>query len=325
MVPELSFFLAFGAGLLSFLSPCVLPLLPSFLSIVGGVHLTGENLGGQAQPAQEEAPRRKTRHSVVRGTLAFILGFSAVFAALGVLFSGPLLLLSGLGQAIDIGAGIIVIVLGLNILFNFLRFLNYEKRFHAKKRPRGLAGSCLAGAAFGAGWSPCVGPILGSILFLAGQSGSLGKSLAYLAAYSAGLGLPFLGAAFFLEAFIKRLRSLTALLPLIQKVSGIFLVFTGFFILTGRFKTLTSFFQKNGFLLAAWAEKGGPSARLVPGILLLAAALLPPALFVLKKKRRPPLLLLAACGLLLLTAAAQCAGLIDFLGLLSAWFLYQGV
>ncbi|GHV64291.1 hypothetical protein AGMMS49587_16380 [Spirochaetia bacterium] len=169
---QLSIFLAFAAGLLSFLSPCVLPIIPSYLCIIGGV-----------------------RSHLVAGTVSFILGFSAVFIVLSILLSTTLFLLGGISRYITIAAGIIVIILGLNVIFDFLSFLNYEKRFHLNKRPRGIAGTFLAGAAFGAGWTPCVGPILGSILLLAGQSGKTATAALYLAVYSAGLGLPFLLAA----------------------------------------------------------------------------------------------------------------------------------
>ncbi|MDR2759320.1 MAG: cytochrome c biogenesis protein CcdA, partial [Spirochaetaceae bacterium] len=216
---NLSILLAFTAGLFSFLSPCVLPLIPSWLCFLGGTAMGPAGANAQAavpataqttpqtnaqanapaapQTNAQAAPQANAQAaaqtnagrapgdtalsaaSVPQGrfiplTVSFILGFSAVFVVLSILFSGAMLLMGGVSRIINIAAGIIVITLGLNMIFNFLVFLNYEKRFHIAQRPRGLAGGFLAGAAFGAGWTPCVGPILGSILLLAGQDGQMG-------------------------------------------------------------------------------------------------------------------------------------------------------
>jgi cytochrome c-type biogenesis protein len=227
---EISAVAAFGAGLLSFLSPCVFPLIPSWLLVVGGM---GPRSAASGEPSA--APRLR----VVACTGFFTLGFSAVFVAGSIVLSG-LVIASGL-RYMDIAAGIIVILLGLNVLFDFLRFLNYEKRFHVKGSPGGFAGAFLAGAAFGAGWTPCVGPVLTSILLLAGQSGSIVRAALYLALYSAGLALPFLAAAFFFDRFAPASARLRRHLPLIQRVSGALLVLIGALILSGRFRALAQF------------------------------------------------------------------------------------
>ena len=138
------------------------------------------------------------------------------------------------------------------MLFDFLSLLNYEKRFHAKK-PRGFAGAFLAGAAFGAGWTPCIGPILTSVLFLAGQSGKAGIAALYLGVYSLGLGVPFLLAAAFFDRFLVSAAWFRRRLPLIQKISGCLLAIMGILILTGRFSALNIALQKWQYRYIIWA------------------------------------------------------------------------
>ncbi|MDR2143928.1 MAG: cytochrome c biogenesis protein CcdA [Treponema sp.] len=254
---EVSAFLAFGAGLLSFLSPCVFPLIPSYLFFVGGMGLEGLSA--------ENDKNRAGKGMILGKTAFFVLGFSAVFVITSIVLSS-LIVASG-ARFIDIAAGIIIIVFGLNVLFDFLKFLNYEKRFQLKRNPEsgrgGFAGAFLTGAAFGAGWTPCVGPILGSILLLAGQSGRPGLAALYLVLYSAGLGLPFLAAALFFDRFLAGARKIKKHLPLIQKISGIFLVCTGLLILSGRFQAINILIQKWQYSFVVWAENRGPVARLI--------------------------------------------------------------
>ena len=231
MFQQASILLAFGAGLLSFVSPCVLPLIPSYLAFLGGI-----GLDRTAEPGADDGsvPEPAGRPHLVAATASFILGFSAVFIFLSILFSGTFFLPGAVAWHINLAAGIIVIILGLNVIFDFLKFLNYEKRVHIAKRPRGLPQAFLAGIAFGAGWSPCVGPFLGSILLMAGQAGKTGQAALYLSAYSAGLGLPFLAAGVFFDRFLKGAAKLRPYLPLIRRIGGVFLVGIGVFILLGR-------------------------------------------------------------------------------------------
>jgi cytochrome c-type biogenesis protein len=224
MIENLSIFIAFGAGVLSFLSPCVLPLIPSYLCIIGGSPLAGNT---------EYRPRPIAR------TISFISGFSVVFIVLSVFFSSTFILMSGVFRYINLISGIIVIILGINIIFDFLSLLKYEKRFHLKNKPKGVIGAFLAGGAFGAGWTPCVGPALTGILFLAAESGGIPHAILYLIFYSAGLGLPFLLASVFFNAFIKISAKLRTYIPLIQRISGVLLILIGILIIKGDFKTLT--------------------------------------------------------------------------------------
>jgi cytochrome c-type biogenesis protein len=257
---NLSIFLAFTAGLLSFFSPCVLPLIPSWLCLLGGTGIGAEEKSGAEQKTAGNG-RAAGGNGTVRLlglTAAFVLGFSAVFIVLSVLFSVTALFLGGIGGVINTVAGIIIIILGLNVIFDFLRFLNYEKRLfqitppalvsssrRSISRGRGLPGAFLTGAAFGAGWTPCVGPILGSILLMAGQGGRIGPAALYLGAYSLGLGLPFLAAALCLDRFLgKFLLKIRPRLPLIRHISGIFLIVIGLLIIFGQFQALNSVFAR---------------------------------------------------------------------------------
>ena len=271
MAEDLSLLLIFLSGLLSFLSPCVLPLIPSYLSILGGIGLKEQN-------------PLSFRPRLIFSATGFVLGFSAVFITLGILVSTTFFLMGGITRYINRAAGIIVIVLGLNIIFDFLSFLNYEKRPLFQKRMNQAAGgdsaggkergairnvirsvpaAFAAGAAFGAGWTPCIGPILTAILFMAGQSGRTGTAIFYLAVYSAGLALPFILAAVFFDSFLKHGSRLRSHLPLIRRISGILLIIIGLAIITGRYSSLNILLQKSIFNYIDWAQTKALPFRLL--------------------------------------------------------------
>jgi cytochrome c-type biogenesis protein len=231
MTENVSVFIAFGAGVLSFLSPCVLPLIPSYLCIIGSSPLNAE-----------------ARPRLIARTISFISGFSVVFIVLSIIFSSTFIFIDGIFQYINLVSGIIVIILGLNIIFNFLSLLNYEKRFHLKDKPKGVIGAFLAGGAFGAGWTPCVGPVLAGILLLAANSGSVRRSFLYLVFYSAGLGLPFLLASFFLNACVRISAKLRTHIPLIRRISGALLIVIGILIIKGDYQSFSR-------LAAQWQAK----------------------------------------------------------------------
>jgi cytochrome c-type biogenesis protein len=217
----------------------VLPLIPSYLGILGGA--AGITL---SQEAQGKSNAGEKRFALFIISLCFILGFTVIFVVLSIIISTTFMLMGGMSKFIRIAAGIIVIILGLNIFFDFLTVLKFEKRFNLQKKPKGLAGAFLAGTAFGAGWTPCIGPILTGVLFLAGESGKAGIAALYLALYSFGLGLPFLLAAVFFDRYLVPAKWFRNKLPLIKKISAIVLIIIGIMILTGQFSALNIILQQ---------------------------------------------------------------------------------
>jgi cytochrome c-type biogenesis protein len=257
MTDGLNIGIAFLAGILSFLSPCVLPLIPSYIAIMGGTTL--QALKGPT----------KKKLSAFKNTVFFVIGFSIVFIALGVLFTATFGLLAGVGQVINIVAGLIVIVLGLHFIFDFWKILDLEKRFHLKNKPAGALGSMLFGLAFGAGWSPCVGPILGSILLMAGTTGTLVQGIFLLFVYSAGLGLPFLLTGLFFSFALKQLNKIKPHLSTIQKISGGFLILIGILILLGRLQRLNILLAVLSQNLYSWDQANPLLSRIIFGIVFL--------------------------------------------------------
>lgn len=241
--------ISFAAGILSFLSPCILPLIPAYLSLMAGTSL------------QDLKDRGGMRKSALLNTIFFVLGFSIVFMVLGILFTSTFALLSGVGQIINVVAGVIVIVLGLNFIFNFWNMLNFEKRFQIRNKPTSAPASLLFGMAFGAGWSPCIGPILSSILLLAGTSGGLGRGIALLSVYSIGLGLPFLLTAMFLPAALRQMDKMKRHLNTIKIVSGVFLIAIGLLIAFGRLQKFNTILFSAAYRLETWEQANPAAAR----------------------------------------------------------------
>jgi cytochrome c-type biogenesis protein len=197
---ELSVAVAFAAGVVSFLSPCVLPLFPSYLSFITG--LTFDELSAPGPDARGRIRRLTILHS-----LLFILGFMLVFVALGASATALGQFLRSNQVWIRRVAGLVIVLFGLHItgLLNFA-FLRRERRVHLQERPEGMLGSVVVGIAFGAGWTPCIGPILGAILTMAGSSGELRTGVGLLVVYGLGLGLPFFVAALCFNAFLSGFR-----------------------------------------------------------------------------------------------------------------------
>jgi len=246
-----SIFLTFIAGLLSFFSPCVLPLIPSYLSILGGAG--GIQISLEENHANPVLVNKK-RYVLLLTSICFIFGFSVIFIIFSIIISATFLLMGGISKYIQIAAGIIVIILGLNILFDFISILNYEKKINLKNKPRGLIGAFLAGAAFGAGWTPCIGPILTGVLFLAGQSGKARIAAVYLALYSIGLGIPFILAALFFDKYLVPAKWFRDKMPIIKKISACVLIIIGILIMTGSFSALNSAMQRWQYQFIFWAE-----------------------------------------------------------------------
>ncbi|UCF79911.1 MAG: cytochrome c biogenesis protein CcdA [Candidatus Eiseniibacteriota bacterium] len=238
VLEEVSLLAAFGAGFLSFISPCVLPLVPGYISFISGVSL---------EAMREESGEGRTGSGslskIVPNSLLFILGFSVVFVALGAsaTFLGQFLVdkLSILSKI----AGVVVIVFGLHVMGVFrIRFLQYERRFHARSKPLGLLGSFLVGLAFAFGWTPCIGPILGAILAFASTQETVKEGIYLLSAYSLGLGLPFFATGLAMNSFLGISKSIKAHFRTVEIVSGLLLVAVGILILTNSL-------QRLGFML----------------------------------------------------------------------------
>jgi cytochrome c-type biogenesis protein len=223
-MPNVTIVAALVAGMLSFLSPCVLPLVPPYL-----VYLTGTSLERLADDEAEPRVRRET----FTAAILFVLGFSTVFVALGASASVIGAVLRAYSGTLAIVAGIGIIIMGLHFLgLTPIAWLMREKRFTVAK-PVGLWGAYLMGLAFAMGWTPCIGPILAAILAVAASQATVAKGAWLLAIYSLGLGIPFLIAALAVEPFAAFLTRFRAHLGLVEKTMGGLLVLTGIAFLTG--------------------------------------------------------------------------------------------
>ncbi len=218
-------------GLISFVSPCVLPLVPPYLCYIGGVSLAELEHTGPAQTATGK---------VVTASFAFVLGFSTIFVALGATASVIGQTLAMHWGTLTVIGGIVVIVMGLHFLGVFrIGLLNREARLHVKRAQPGLAGAYVLGLAFALGWTPCIGPILAAILGVAGATDTVWQGALLLAVYSLGLGIPFIVAAAFAPFFLSWLRGFRRFLPVVEKGMGAFLVLTGIFFITGQVSTIS--------------------------------------------------------------------------------------
>jgi cytochrome c-type biogenesis protein len=226
----LGLFVAFAAGLLSFLSPCVLPLVPSYIGFLTGMTLP--EVTGRRRPA------------LVHGIL-FVAGFSLVFILLGASATALGRALNQYQVWIQRVGGVLIIAFGL-VCLGVVRadFLLRERRLHMEEKPVGYLGSILVGMAFAAGWTPCIGPVLGAILGLAATSNDLARGTLLLVVYSAGLAVPFLLAAVALESFLAWFQRFRRYLPWVMRISGALLVFVGILMVTGEFTRLAGWLQQ---------------------------------------------------------------------------------
>ena len=223
---EITYFGALVAGLLSFASPCVLPLIPAYISFLGGVSLS--------QLTEEDGVDVATQKRVFYAAIAFVLGFSTVFIALGASATAISALIAQNSLLLGQIAGVIIVIFGLHFIGVFrIGFLNFEKRFHLENKPADLVGSYILGLAFAFGWTPCVGPILASVLMVATSGDSIGYGISLLTVYAAGLGIPFLVAAFAVKPFMKFLSRFKSQMRKIELTIGGLLIITGIAIFTG--------------------------------------------------------------------------------------------
>lgn len=247
---------AFFAGLLSFLSPCVLPLIPVYLSFISGESLAEIREGSSG------------RLRLFLRSVSFVLGFTVIFVLLAILFgTGARFIGSSLPRIIMRSAGVIVIILGLNMLFDFIPFLRGQIKAQAPGTVAGFSKAFLFGMLFAAGWSPCIGPILSAILLFAAQSGALMRSALLLAAYSLGLGIPFLLVGLFFDRAEPVLQWFKRHARGVKIISGLLIIFFGLLMVSAGLASITVFFVKLGYILEAYAQKGVPILSAIAGFL----------------------------------------------------------
>jgi len=224
---------AFAAGVVSFLSPCVLPLIPGYISFISGVTLQ-DLKSDQLEAAQ-------VRRAFI-SSVWFVLGFSAVFVALGASATAIGSLLIQQNALFRIAAGVIIIGLGVHLVgIVRIPFLQVEKKFEVQRRPIHLMGAFLIGAAFAFGWTPCIGPILAGILALAASQDTVGQGMLLLGVYSLGLGIPFLMTSLGIQAFFRFFLKFKKYLRMVEIFSGLLLVAIGILIITDRLSILIQY------------------------------------------------------------------------------------
>ena len=223
MIIKLAF--AFSAGFISFLTPCVLPIIPGYIS-----YITGKNLN--------EIERDKK--IVLFKTILFSLGFSLVFITLGITASTVGNILLFFSNELRIVAGIVIILFSLQMLglFNF-KFLNQEKRIETKSYKDNYAFPFVVGAAFAFGWTPCIGPVLGSILALSATEASVSKGMLLLSFYSLGLAIPFIASGYFMNKFLTSKKGFGKYYNRVTKTGGIILLITGILIATNQIQVIS--------------------------------------------------------------------------------------
>ncbi|HMV30923.1 MAG: cytochrome c biogenesis protein CcdA [Gemmatimonadales bacterium] len=226
---DFSLLVAFSAGILSFLSPCVLPLVPSYIGFLTGLSL------------DEMSSRRRVAFT---HALLFVLGFTLVFLLLGATASALGRTLAFHKVWLQRLGGVLIILFGL-VCLGVIKsnVLLQDKRVHLQDKPLGFLGSVLVGMAFAAGWTPCIGPILGGILGLASAADTFGRGMLLLGAYSAGLAVPFLLAAWAVDRFLAWFQKFRPYLPWVMRVSGLLLIVVGVLLVTGQFTRLAGFLQ----------------------------------------------------------------------------------
>jgi cytochrome c-type biogenesis protein len=227
VILDQSYIGALLAGIVSFLSPCVLPLVPAYLCFLAGADLAQAGKG----PVEPAIARR----AVWRATW-FVAGFATVFVLLGATASAVGRLLSTWYDVLAVPAGLLLVLLGVNFLgvVRIGMFMR-EARYQTSGRPAGAFGAYLVGLAFAFGWTPCVGPVLAAILIVAGSQDSLWRGIGLLSFYALGIGLPFLLAALFVQPFLRVLSRFKRFISVVEKITGAGLIVTGLLIMTGRF------------------------------------------------------------------------------------------
>ncbi|NWF91332.1 MAG: cytochrome c biogenesis protein CcdA [Syntrophaceae bacterium] len=230
---EISVLIAFLGGVLSFVSPCVLPLIPSYITYITGVSF---------KDLSDAGTRAKLRWATATHSLLFIAGFSTVFVLMGASASYLGQLLIRYQDWLMKGGGVLIIILGIHFtgLIN-LPFLQMERRLELRKKPLGYLGSFLVGIVFAAGWTPCVGPILSTILLYASTSRSFTTGVLLLMVYSMGLGVPFFLSSLAFNSFLSAFEKIRRYMKVITIVSGLFLIGIGILLLTDAFREINAY------------------------------------------------------------------------------------
>jgi cytochrome c-type biogenesis protein len=235
---DVSLLAAFFAGVLSFISPCVLPLVPGYISFVSGVSFD------EMQRASTAGASRARRQMLLT-SFAFVVGFSLVFIAFGASASALGRTLMHQRAILEKIAGALVIVFGLHLAGIFrIKWLDQDTRIQTKGRPAGPLGALLVGVAFAFGWTPCIGPILGGILTIAGSKDTVGEGVGLLAVYSAGLGVPFLLTSLAIDRFFVASARIRRYYRPIELVAGGLLIVLGVLIFTDRFTILSKYIDR---------------------------------------------------------------------------------
>ncbi|MBT9544095.1 MAG: cytochrome c biogenesis protein CcdA [Candidatus Sericytochromatia bacterium] len=256
-VRSIDLWTAFGAGVFSFASPCILPIIPSYMFFISGTSAAAlkaneSEAGSDAQAdarsdskADEKAQeKQKTQRQIILSSLCFILGFSLVFIALGATATGLGAMLKAHQDLLRKIGGGVVIVMGLHMMGLIqINALLYEKRVHLKARPPGYLGAFLIGLSFALGWTPCIGPQLGTILAIASTKTSVVEGIRLLAVFSLGLAIPFFITALLMDKIFVYFRKLQKHMQAISVASGAFLILVGILIFTNFLQTLSNFLQ----------------------------------------------------------------------------------
>ncbi|MBF0467918.1 MAG: sulfite exporter TauE/SafE family protein [Desulfamplus sp.] len=228
-VETVSYNAALFAGLLSFFSPCILPLIPAYFSFITGLSID--------EMTKEDD--RNTKQKVILATLAYVGGFSFVFILMGASASFMGNFLSSFSWIIRYIGGLVVILFGFHLLGIInIKNLNFEKRIHIGEKPMHLIGTFFIGMAFGAGWSPCIGPLLGSILIVAGSQDTISQGIVLLVLYSTGLALPFILISFFINRIFEIMTRAKKIIVYVNNISGILLILLGILLITDKFRLL---------------------------------------------------------------------------------------
>jgi cytochrome c-type biogenesis protein len=233
---SVGFFTAFFAGILSFVSPCVLPIVPGYLSFISGVSL---------EEMKDASARKSVMAKVFLNSLFFVIGFSVIFIGMGASATLVGAFLREFYRTFEIIGGAIIAALGLIMILQtfgvlFIPFLNYEKRVQVKSRKWGLLGSFVVGFFFGFGWTPCIGPILGAVLAIASEQDTVGKGMVLLTSYSLGLGIPFLLTSLSLNAFFVVFQRIRRYIKVIEVVAGLLLILVGVLMMTDSLTAIAS-------------------------------------------------------------------------------------